>query len=57
MLEIDVDIGRLLPLGRDEALEQEVDLGGIDIGDGEAIADGGVGGGALPWQRMPLLRA
>ena len=43
MLEIDVDVGRLLPLGRDEALEQEIDLGRIDIGDGEAIADGGVG--------------
>ncbi len=46
MLEIDVDIGRLFPLGRDETLEQEIDLGGIDIGDGEAIADGGIGGGA-----------
>ena len=46
MLEIDVDIGRLLAFGRDETLEQEVDLGGIDIGDGEAVADGGVGGGA-----------
>ena len=46
MLEIDVDVGRLLPLGRDEALEQEIDLGRIDIGDGEAVADGGVGGRA-----------
>ena len=27
MLEIDVDVGRLLALGRDEALEQEIDLG------------------------------
>ena len=48
VLEIDVDVGRLFPLGRDEALEQEVDLGRVDIGDGEAIADGGVGGGAAP---------
>jgi hypothetical protein len=24
MLEIDVDVGRLAPLGRDEALEQEL---------------------------------
>ena len=46
MLEVDVDVGRLFALGRDEALEQKVDLGRIDIGDGEAIADGGVGGGA-----------
>ena len=27
MLEIDVDVGRLFPLGRDEALEQKIDLG------------------------------
>ena len=46
MLEIDVDVGRFFPLGRDEALEQKIDLGGIDIGDGEAIADRGVGGRA-----------
>ena len=46
MLEIDVDVGRLLALGRDEALEQEIDLGRIDIGDGEAVADSGVGRGA-----------
>ncbi len=46
MLEVDVDVGRLFALGRDEALEQKIDLGGIDIGDGEAIADGGVGGRA-----------
>ncbi len=46
MLEIDVDVGRLLALGRDEALEQKIDLGRIDIGDGEAIADGRVGGRA-----------
>ena len=48
MLEIDVDVRRLLPLRRDEALEQEVDLGRIDIGDGEAIADGGVRRRAAP---------
>ena len=48
VLEIDVDVGRLLALGRDEALEQEIDLGRIDIGDGEAIADGRVGGRAAP---------
>ena len=42
MLEIDVDVRRLLPLRRDEAFEQEVDLGRVHIGDGEAVADGGV---------------
>ena len=46
VLEIDVDVRRFLALGRDEALEQEIDLGGVDIGDGEAIADGRVGGRA-----------
>ena len=43
VLEIDVDVGRLLALGRDEALEQQIDLGRIDLGDAEAVADGGVG--------------
>ena len=46
MLEIDVDVRRLLPLGGDEALEQQIDLGGIDGGDAQAVADGAVGGGA-----------
>ena len=48
VLEIDVDVRRFFPLRRDEALEQEVDLGRIDIGDAEAIADGGVGRRAAP---------
>ena len=46
MLEIDVDVGRLLAFGRDEALEQEIDLGGVHIGDSEAVADRGIGGRA-----------
>ena len=46
MLEIDVDIRRLLARGADEALEQEIHMGGIDGGDAEAIADGGIGGRA-----------
>src|SRR4029453_8636936 len=46
MLEIDVDVRRLTPLGGDEALEQEIDRGGVDSGDAEAIADRAVGGGA-----------
>ena len=48
VLEIDVDVGRLLALRRDEALEQQIDLGRIDVGDAEAVADGGVGGRAAP---------
>jgi hypothetical protein len=43
VLEIDVDVGRLLALLRDEALEQQVDLDGIDRGDAEAVAHGGIG--------------
>ncbi len=35
MLEIDIDIGRLVALGRDEALEEEVDASRIDLGDAE----------------------
>src|SRR5258707_874294 len=39
MLEIDVEVGRLLALLGDEALEQQVAGRGIDRGDPEAIAD------------------
>ena len=46
MLEVDVDVGRLVALGADEALEQQVDAGGIDGGDAEAVADRGVRRGA-----------
>ena len=48
VLEVDVDVGRLLAFGRHEAIEQHVDLGGVHRGDGEAIADDGVGGRAAP---------
>ena len=43
VLEIDVDVGRLVALRRDEALEQEVDAVGVDRGDAEAVADRGIG--------------
>ncbi len=46
MLEIDIDVGRFAPLGGDEALEQEVDLGGIDGRHPEAVAHDRVGGRA-----------
>ena len=36
VLEIDVDVGRLVALGRDEALEQQIAAVGIDLGDAEA---------------------
>ena len=58
VLEVDVDVGRLAPVGGDEALEQQVDLGGIDRGDAEAEAHRAVGGraAALAQDRL-LLRA
>ena len=43
MLEIDVDIRRLVALGGNEALEQQIGLGGVDGGDAERVADGGIG--------------
>ena len=46
MLEIDVDVGRLVALVGQEALEQDVGLVGIHRRDAEAIAHGGIGGRA-----------
>ena len=46
VFEIDVDIGGFAAFGGNEAFEQQVDLGGVDRGDAEAVADGGVGGRA-----------
>ncbi len=46
MLEVDVDVGRLVALARDEALEQHVHARRIDLGDAERIADRRVGRGA-----------
>ncbi len=43
MLEIDVDVGRLLALLGNEALEQQIAGRRVDRGDAEAIADGAVG--------------
>ena len=48
VLEIDVDVGRLLALGRDEALEQQVQPRRVDGGDVQGVADGRVGGAAAP---------
>src|SRR3546814_20688514 len=43
VLEIDVDVGRLVALHADEALEQKVDLSRVDGGNAEAVTDYGVG--------------
>src|SRR5581483_12149407 len=58
VLEVDVDVGWLAPVGRDEALEQEVDLDRVDAGDAEAEAHRAVGGraAALAQDRL-FLRA
>ena len=39
VLEIDIDIGRLLAFDREETLEQQIAVFGIDCGDAEAVAD------------------
>ena len=46
VLEVDVDVGRLVALLGDEALEQHVAARRVDFGDAQAIADRGVGGRA-----------
>ena len=46
MLEIHVNIRRLIPLPRDESLEQQRDLLRGDLGDVQAVAHDGVGGRA-----------
>ena len=48
VLEIDVDVGRLAARFRDEALEQQIDLGRVHRRDAEAIADDGVRRRATP---------
>ncbi|GJD81874.1 hypothetical protein NBEOAGPD_5130 [Methylobacterium gregans] len=42
VLEIDIDVGRLVAVLGDEAGEEQPDLGGIDRRDAEAVADGRV---------------
>ena len=45
-LDVDVDVGRAVALGRQEALEQQAERHGVDLGDAERVADGAVGGAA-----------
>jgi len=54
VFEIDVDVGRLVAGVGDEALEQDLGLVGIDLGDGEAKADGGIGGRAAALAQLPM---
>ena len=46
VLEVDIDVGRLGALARDEALEQHRHARRVDLGDAEAVADRRVGGRA-----------
>ena len=48
MLEIDIDVGRFAPFGRDEPLEQKRMFGRIDFGDAQTETDGGIGRRAAP---------
>ncbi len=54
MLEIHIDVGRLAAFGAEEALEQDIDLGGIDGGHIQRITDHGIGGGAAPLAKDSL---
>ena len=47
-LDVHVDVGRPVPLGGEEALEQQPVGDGVDGGYPERVADGGVGGRAAP---------
>ena len=46
VLEVDVDVGRLVALDADEAAEQQRGAARVDLGDEQAVADQRVGGAA-----------
>ena len=46
VLEVDVDVGRLVALDADEAAEQQRGAARVDLGDAQAVADQRVGGAA-----------
>ena len=46
MFKIHINVGRLTPLGRDEALEKNIDARGIDGRDAQAVAHGTIRGRA-----------
>ena len=54
VLEVDVDVGWLVALARDEALEEHFHARGIDRGDAEAVAHRGVGSRAAPLAEYPF---
>ena len=54
VLEVDVDVRRLVPLLGQEALEEQVDAIGVDGGDAQAVADRRVRGRAASLAQDPL---
>jgi hypothetical protein len=48
MLEIDINVGRLVPRARDEPLEQQSMPDRVDRGDAERVADQRIGGRSTP---------
>ena len=42
-LDVDVDVGRAVALGREEALEQQAERDRVGVGDAERVTDRGVG--------------
>jgi hypothetical protein len=57
VLEVDVDVRRLVALARDEALHEQLAARGIHLGDAEAVAHHRVRGRPAPWHRMLRRRA
>ena len=55
--QIEIDVGPLAALFRQEPLEQQIHPDRIDRGDPEAVADGAVGGRAAPLHEDVLLPA
>ena len=43
MLDVEVDVGRAVTLGREEALEQQAERDGVGLGDTERVTDRAVG--------------
>ena len=53
--QVEVDVGPLAALLREEALEEQLHLHRIDRGDRERVADGAVGGRAAPLHEDAVL--
>ena len=46
MLDVEIDVGRPVTLGREEPLEEQAERDGVGLGDAERVADRAVGGAA-----------